>query len=251
MDELVQAGLSKNEAVIYTYLLGHANITTGGIIKDTKLANSRVYDALRRLQNKGLVTYAVQKEGKHFSAVEPRALLERAEEQRNRLQILVPKLEAIQKTNLSSPPIVAVYEGFDGFRIAFKKIIEDTPENSVIRILGFSQQAYAEQSLRTFITNMNLKSSQKKQRLRVLLDESSREGQAQDRKKEPYSETRYLPKGFVSPAAVDILDDAVYTFLWEKEPYVFVIRNKTIAKSYQNYFDALWKGAKGKKKVSS
>ena len=65
-----------------------------------------------------------------------------------------------------------------------------------------------------------------------------------DRKQESFSEVKYLGGDFLSPAAVDITDDAVYTFLWDKKPYVFMIKNEHIAKGYKSYFEALWKNAK-------
>ena len=53
-----------------------------------------------------------------------------------------------------------------------------------------------------------------------------------------------MPEGYVSPAAVDVFGDYVYTFLWEERPTVFMIKNKRIAESHKKYFEYLWKQAK-------
>ena len=134
----------------------------------------------------------------------------------------------------------AIYEGFEGFKTAFKKIIDDCPAKETINIFGFSIPEFAEESLRVFISNMNLKSRQKKQKLKIILDRSAKETLGKDREKETYTETRYLPKGYSNPAAFDIFQDYVYIFLWEEKPFVFMIKNKHIAESYRQHFNFLW-----------
>jgi hypothetical protein len=181
----------------------------------------------------------VQKNGKHFQAADPKKLLENEEERKKKIEELLPVLLKI-KSRDESETTTSVYEGFEGFKTAFKKIIDDCPPEETIQIIGFSEQTFATDSLRTFISNMNLKSAQKKQRLKILLDSSVRQTLGKDRKKEKFSEVRYMPKGYVSPAGIDIFLDYVYIFLWEKKPFVFVIKNKQIAESFNQYFKFLW-----------
>ncbi len=137
-----------------------------------------------------------------------------------------------------------IYEGFSGFKTAFQKVIDDCPMGGTINIIGFSEEQYNVDSLRVFLRNMNLRAKQKKQKLRILLPISTQYTLGKDREKEPNTEVRYLVDGFVSPAAVDIVEDSVYTFLWDQKPYVFAIKNKKIADSYRSYFNSLWKQAK-------
>jgi HTH-type transcriptional regulator, sugar sensing transcriptional regulator len=237
--DLEQFGLTKNESAIYTYLLKKGSTTTGAIIKNTGIANSRIYNSLNSLLTKGLVSYTIQKEGKHFQAVDPKKLMEIEDERKQKLVALIPQLQNLknlEQTDTTS----AIYEGFEGFKTAFKKIIDDCPKDGVIHILGFSEQQFGNKSLRTFITNMNLKSAEKKQRLRILMDQSVKATSGKDRQKEKYTEIRYMPKGYISPAAIDIFGDYVYIFLWEEKPFVFMIKNKTIAESFRIYFQFLW-----------
>ena len=91
---------------------------------------------------------------------------------------------------------------------------------------------------------MNLKSAQKKQKLKIILDNSVKNTLGKDRKKEKYTQTKYMPEGYISPAAIDIFQDYVYIFLWEEKPYVFMIKNERIAQSFKQYFNFLWNIAK-------
>ncbi|MFA6461245.1 MAG: helix-turn-helix domain-containing protein [Candidatus Woesearchaeota archaeon] len=241
--ELEKLGLSKNESSIYLFLLKKGSTTTGSIIKETGIANSRVYESINTLINKGLVTYNIQKDGKHFQAADPKKFLDLEEERQDKIKQILPSLIKIQSLN-QPETTSAVYEGFEGFKTAFKKIIEDCPEGETIHILGFSEQTFATSSLRTFVSNMNLKSAAKKHKLKILLDHSAKKTLGKDREKEKYTEVRYMPEGYISPAAIDVFQDQVYIFLWEEKPFVFVIKNEKIAESFKQYFNFLWKMAK-------
>lgn len=241
--ELEELGLTKNEAELYLFLLKRGSVTTGPIIKETGIANSRVYESLNSLIKRGLATYNIQKEGKYFQATSPKILKEKEEERQEKLHKLLPQLLQIQETE-KKETTTAIYEGYEGFKTAFEKIIDECPKEGTIYALGFSEQHYASQTLRTFLANMNLKSGKKKQKLKVLLDKKVKEAQGKERENEKNTEVRYMPEGYISPAAVDIVEDCVYTFLWEEKPYVFMIKNKKIAESYKAYFNFLWKQAK-------
>lgn len=240
--QLEELGLTKNEANIYLFLLKKGSTTTGSIIKETSIANSRVYESLNSLIAKGFVIYNIQKEGKYFQAVSPNVLKEKETERQKKIDSLLPELLKIQSTKELETK-TAIYEGFEGFKTAFKKIIDDCPNNETINILGFSQQQYASESLKTFLTNMNLRSAQKKHKLRIIIDKTSEEFQ-KERFSEKFTEIRHMPKGYISPAAIDIFQDYVYIFLWEEKPFVYMIKNRKIAESFKVYFEFLWKIAK-------
>jgi sugar-specific transcriptional regulator TrmB len=243
VEKLRELGLSKNESLIYVYLLKKGDTTTGSIIKHTNIANSRVYSSLNSLIEKGLVTYTVQRDGKHFQAATPKKFLELEEERKRNVALLVPKLMSLQEAYAENT-VSAVYEGLEGFKTAFRKIIDDCPVGGEIFILGFSEQQFSTESLRTFIANTNLKSSKKKQKLKIILDVEARETLGRDREREKYSEVRYMPRGYINPSSVDIMGDYVYIFLWEEKPFVFMLKNKRVAESFKQYFQFLWKMAK-------
>jgi len=242
-EKLIELGLSKNEARIYLFLLKNPHITTGPIIKETRISNSRVYESLNSLISKGLVTYVVQKDGRYFDASSPEKFLEKEEERKKQIEELVPELKKL-KIKKEFRTNTAVFEGFEGFKTAFKKIIDDCPKGETIYILGFSEQTFSTKSLRLFLSNMNLKSAKKKQKLKIILDNSVRKTLGKDREKEKYTEVKYMPEGYISPAAIDVFQDYVYIFLWEEKPFVFMIKNEKIAESFKQYFNFLWKIAK-------
>jgi len=240
MEELVNLfGLTKNEAKIYTYLLKKGSTTTGNIIKDTNIVNSRVYDSLNNLIKKGLVSYTLQKNGKHYNAENPKKFQEIEDEREKKAKAIINDLIRI-KPNNNEEINSAVYEGIPGFKTAFEKIVDDCSKGETIYILGFSEQTYAIQSLRNFLIKINKKSVQKQQKLKLILDVLTKKTFGKDRESEKNTEVKYMPKGYISPAAIDIFGEYVYIFLWDKKPYVFMIKSKLIADSFKHYFKFLW-----------
>lgn len=242
-ETLKELGLTENEIKIYLFLLKQGESTTGPIIKETKIANSRVYESLNSLISKGFVGYNLQTDGKHFQASDSKVLLDKQKELKEKIESLIPQLSEI-KNKKELETNLAIYEGFQGFKTAFKKIVDDCPKEETIYITGFPERIYHLEELRTFLTNLNLKSASKKQKLKVLLEKEAKSTLGKDREKEKYTEVRYMPKGYISPAAMDIFLDYIYLFLWEEKPYVFVIKNKKIAESFKSYHQFLWKIAK-------
>ena len=239
LEELQELGLSKNEATIYLYLLQHPSSTTGPIIKETKIVNSRIYYALHTLIEKGLVSYTTQKDGKHFSASNPQQFIHLAQQNTQKATSIVPKLQKItieeEQDNQTK-----VYEGYAGFKTAFRQIIDQCKEGGTIDVISFTLSKHAEKNLRTFITNQNLRSAQKNITTRILVGESTKKTLGRDREKEANTIVRYVPSELVGPAAFDIIDDYVYIFLWGEKPYVYMIKNKAVAESFRKHFNFLW-----------
>lgn len=240
--QLEDLGLTKNESSIYLFLLKHGETTTGSIIKETGIANSRVYESLNSLIEKGLVSYNVQKDGKHFIAESPNKFSEIEEQRRKKIAELIPGLNSLRNSG-QKETITAVYEGFEGFKTAFRKIVDDCDIGGTINVFGFSQPEYKSENLKLFLANLNIKSIQKKQKLLVISDVSSKDFQKETARAKNTT-IKYMPAGYLSPAAMDIFDDYVYMFLWEEKPFVFMIKNKLIADSFRQYFNVLWKIAK-------
>jgi sugar-specific transcriptional regulator TrmB len=212
-------------------------------VKGTGISTSQVYRALAALVEKTLVTATVHAEGKQFTTNPPQTLLALHDERRADIEALAQKLTKLQPSTPSHTETI-VFEGIRGFKLAFQKIITDCREGGEIYILGFSEQLYRSRDLRIFLKNANARSREKKHKLKILLPEDTRKTLGKDREKESNTAVRYMPNGFISPAAVDVFDNWVYTFVWDEQPYVFAIRNTRIASSYRNYFRFLWKTAK-------
>jgi HTH-type transcriptional regulator, sugar sensing transcriptional regulator len=237
---LEKIGLSKNEIKVFIELLKQGVSTTGPIIDNTGIANSRVYHALNSLIKKGFVTFFTKNNVKYFKAEDPELITKDLETKKEKVEKLIPQLKSLRIKD-KKEEYTTIYEGFKGFRSAFEKLIEVCSHKDEVFVLGFSQQPYAFKSLRIFLKNIDLKRYKKKINLKIILDLNMKKTIGKDREEEPYTEVKYMEKGYFSPAGMNIFKDYVMLLLWEEKPFVFMIKNQKIAESFKQYFELLWK----------
>src|SRR3989338_7705518 len=106
-NELLQKlGLTDSEAKVYLALLKIGEFTSkGAILKEAKIAPSKIYYVLDKLMDKGLISTITKNNVKHFAAAPPARLndyLEKkkqdfVEEEQTALKLL-PKLELLYKS---------------------------------------------------------------------------------------------------------------------------------------------------------
>src|SRR5919112_3807650 len=102
ISELMELGLTNGEAKVYLSLLKLGSSKVGSIVKDCRVSYSKVYDVLERLILKGLVSYVLIGNIKHFNAVEPYRLqdyIQKKEEQiklqKDKASKIIPNLVSI------------------------------------------------------------------------------------------------------------------------------------------------------------
>src|SRR3989344_8618457 len=124
---LWEMGLSKNEIKIYLILLKLGLTTTGAIIKQTGIHNSKVYDGLERLAQKGLVTHVIEAGTKHFKAVNPERLLDflddkqkSIEDHKRSIHEFLPQLKAMQEMGVDETE-AEVFQGWKGMETIFQE----------------------------------------------------------------------------------------------------------------------------------
>ena len=66
LETLEKIGLSKAEIKVYLALLELGSVPSGSIVKETEFRKSTVYESIRRLQDKGLVSYVIKEGIKYF-----------------------------------------------------------------------------------------------------------------------------------------------------------------------------------------
>ncbi len=240
---LKEFGLAENEIKLYFELLKLGETSTGPLIRKTGIASSRVYTSLNSLIGRGLVSFITRNNTKYYRAENPDTLLKNVDEKKKQLENILPELKSIMKKE-EKETYSTIFEGFNGFKIAFQNQIDECAAKDEIFVIGFSPQNYAFKSLRTFLKNIDLKRHQKKIRLKIILPKESKNTIGKDREKEPYTHVKYMSRGFFSPTAMNIYKDHVLLTIWEEKPTVFLIKNEKIATSFKQYFNSLWDIAK-------
>ena len=76
VESLEEFGLTKIEAKVYLNLLRLGSTTTGPLVKKTELHRATVYDALKRLMEKGLINFIIKEKTRYFQAADPKHFLD-------------------------------------------------------------------------------------------------------------------------------------------------------------------------------
>jgi predicted DNA-binding transcriptional regulator len=239
---LEKIGLTKNEVKIYLKLLELGLTTSGAIIKKTGIHNSKVYDGLERLANKGLVTHVIISNTKNFKAVSPDRLLDFLEDKKNNIneeeteiKKIIPQLKLLQQLKTDDSQ-AEIFQGWKGLETVFNEGIKAMNKNDVWYVLG----AYAgedQQKTNALITKVIKKCEKKKMKWKVLYNESARKT-FQYEQQSSITENKFLPQE--TPATINIYKDVTFIALWIKNPVAFKIKSKKVADSFKKYFEIMW-----------
>lgn len=241
MDEklLQEIGLTNSEIIVYTSLLHSGIIKVGDLMKQLSLHRSRVYEAINRLIEKGLVSYVIKNNVKFFKASDPDNLLTYIEEQKEKLEKkeetikkILPELKNQMPTLMPNAEAHILY-GKEGFKTMRKDVLKQKQTLYLIGAIG------KEDKLEYFFPNFNKLRIKEKINWKILCDA---EAKGKPITKLKLMKTRFLPKEYSSPAVINIYADRVVNVLWQNDVSLcFMIINKDIADSYRKWFDLLWK----------
>ncbi|NQV87968.1 MAG: hypothetical protein HQ402_00235 [Parcubacteria group bacterium] len=244
---LRQYGLNRNDILIYESLLKLGRSKTGPIIRDTNIASSRVYESLRILVSRGLVSYQVKNNIKYYRSELPEQLIKEANKNINELKKFTEEI-SLTPSPLPSRNEANIYEGRHGFKMAFNQHIERMKKGERVSIIGFSHRAYTKsfgsRELRSFFTNTDHMMMPKKANARVLTEKNLLSVFQKDRIDPSIYAIRYLPSGYFGPCAVNLSETELMLSIWGEHPIVFSIKNPIIVKTFQKNFDFLWSMSK-------
>jgi len=229
-DKLVSLGLTKREAQAYLALLKLEEAKAGKIAEHTKEDRTNIYDSLKGLIKKGLVSYVIKKNKTYYRVAPLEKLKDFLEEKEKILDEILPDLNKIYRT-YKPKPIIEVYEGKEGIKTVLGDILRESKD-----FVGFGATDRASILLPEF-TKRYLNEREKK-------NIKARQIHPKGEKVLPskLSKFKAISKEFSGPATTIIYGDKVAIFMWFIEPPVVVlIKNKEAAKAYKNQFEFMWK----------
>src|SRR3989338_5969413 len=229
-DKLVALGLTKREAQDYLALLKLEEAKAGEIAEHTKEDRTNIYDSLKSLIKKGLVSRVIKGNKTYYRVASPEKLKDYLEEKEKILQEVLPSLNNIYKS-YEPKPIIEVCEGKEGIKTVLNDILREGKD-----FVGFGATDRAGILLPEF-TKRYLKEREKRSiKARQLYPEG---GKILSSK---LSIFKAIPKEFSGPATTLIYGDKVAVFMWFIEPIVVVlIKNKEAAKAYRRQFEFMWR----------
>jgi len=241
LNDLRTLGLSEKEAAVYVSLLRLGEVGSSKIIKEAELHGQYVYQALEKLEEKGLAQHVVKRGRKKFSAKNPTVLARLIDQQKLLAESLVEKLREM----VALPPEqrFEVFQGRESYVAHEFEMLEKASDASELLVIGgtgdkFNEmmgerlQAYAALQVKKNIT------------VRYIGSEGQRTSMLQMHGRRKLFEIRYLPGLFTGQVNTNVWPSAIGFNIFSEPVTRFTIWNPVVAGSYAQFFETLWKIAK-------
>lgn len=236
-EELKEFGLTDKEIKVYLACLKLGTALVQDIAKEAKTYRTYTYEILKSLKEKGLVSYIIKSGKQYFEVAKPEKLLNILKEKEQKIQKLMPQLEAVYKSVVEKPKI-EVYEGKEGIKTIIDDLISIGKD---ILVYGSTKKQLS--LLNFYFPNYIKRRVKASIKIKILTERSKETEEQKKRDKEELRETRFFPQGTDLPTAINIYDNKIAILSLEKEILGIIIESENIANTQRMIFNLLWKSA--------
>jgi len=242
---LEKAGLTEAEAKIYKALLKLGLTTTGSIIKETRLQSSTVYHCLDSLIDKGVISFIIKNNVKHYRSEKIDVLMDFIDEQKKELEktkkILSKDIQKILSEKEERGREIKIFEGWKGLWTAFSECLDSMEKGGKIYIFTLSTYAGADPKMaRLLISKIRKKRLERKLYEKVIINKAEEKTLGKDHEKVKHTEVKYLPQNLAHPTIIHIYKKRVLIVVSTKKPVGILIKDEITQESFKNYFKLLW-----------
>jgi len=239
---LKEFGLDEKEVQIYLTCLELGQNSAGEISRKSNIQRELTYVILKRLKEKGIVSQTIKDKKKYFEVVPPESLIQKIEVKKDLLKKALPKLNFIKKSKSSLVPKIQTFEGAEGIKSIFSKIINFYDKEKTQKILyGYGSAGKFENFLKWSLPHFI---NERVKRKIIFKAVYSTNEESKQKKNLPLSKIKFLPQKFESASFYFIYKNHVAIFIFSEEPVGILIESEEIYKSHISYFDIIWKTAK-------
>lgn len=235
-EELIDFGLTSNEAKIYLVLLENGALNPYQIAEKTGLHRGYIYDALERMQKKGVVSAVHKLKKKHYQAAQPKALAAMLQEKASHFQKVVPQLNILQEKTTEDMR-VEVYKGKSIFRICMNDQISTMHTKRDLLMISSDEKTY-EETDPIYIQRYLQKEQETGCKEKVIIKKGGYQLKAK------HIEYRELPLKMIGNASLFVYANRVSFLLWGNPNNLIIIKNQEVADTYTRQFNVLWGLAK-------
>ncbi|MCX6803511.1 MAG: hypothetical protein NTY48_02985 [Candidatus Diapherotrites archaeon] len=245
LDVIESAGIPKKESEVYLLLLKNGPSKGAELAKKMNISRPHIYDALNSLARHGLVGHSIKNGTRIYSAASPEKLLDFVHTKKEDLiqneRLLMEALPGlISKQKNSSPHIrVEVFEGKEGARTVFNDVNRQTLLTKKEMVLFGAASGL----FRKLDPIFHQKHYKERERYGIHARYIFNEGA--DIIRHPLIKYRVLPAKFKVPSVTWIFGNKVSIWMLSDAQWLCcVIENESLADSYREYFEFIWKTAK-------
>ena len=227
----MEFGLTSNESKIYLSLLELGLVTVSTVSESTKLHRTNVYDTLKKLKEKGLVSFVKQDNITFYEASNPGVFLRLLKDKEDNLRKILPKLNVLKKLSENSSDFLSI-KGVASF---VESLFDLLNKNSEILVFGLPERGIKLLGARIFpfhksridkkIKLKQVYSSSLKKYVRVINNDITL--------------TRFCEDDDFNVSSI-ICGDEILITEWNSDVLSLKIKSDAVANHYRAQFFALW-----------
>jgi len=247
LETLEKIGLTKTEIKVYVALLELGASTSGPLVKKSGIPSSHIYPILENLTNKGLISHTIIANKRFFRAEDPKRLKEFLDEQKKQLEkqdsnlnVLISEL-SVRQNKFEKTQESFTYEGIKGIKTALEFVLKVLKNGDTFYVIDAS--GISKEHLMGYFNDFSKRRAKSGIKYKIIYDIDSLEF-AKDRKKDPLTEVKILPKEIKIPSVFWIFKDYVVIAVFSEHPIALMIKNKQISEGFMVNFSILWNLAK-------
>lgn len=235
--------VTEGERKVYASLVKFGSSTTGPLYKNSGVSQSKVYEILTRLKEKGLASHIIKGRITYWQPADARIYLEKISRDldymKEKKKVLEKELPTLIKNNSANNETVTVFEDFNGFRNALLSFQDSFKKGD--ELLVFSSPKKIPKPYMTFLLNYTNERVRKNTNARIIYGTGMKKT-ASSIHGNKRTEIRFF--NITTPSTIGIGPDRVLFMNWIEKPKFIVLTGDEIVKSYHNFFESFWKISK-------
>jgi sugar-specific transcriptional regulator TrmB len=235
---LKSLGYSDKESRVYLANLEQGTVAASVLGIHSGLNRVTTYETLKKLQEKGVVTVSLLKGVKHFSALEPNALLVATENRVEALKQIVPSLSNFAAAARQEHS-VQLFEGLTGVKRAYEETLTSKTE-----ILGYANSKNIRQHWKNYDREYVEKRCQSQIFFRGLSTNDAVGRKVQSEDQHYHRQTRLMSHKQMSARKLEneikIFDDKMLIVSFEPQIFAILMHSATVYETQKQIFEIMW-----------
>lgn len=234
---LIGFGLKENEADVYVTALKLGPTPILPIARDTGIRRTTVYEIIKSLTAKGLITTELKGFKKLFCATHPKNLISIFENKKETLETVIPGLTTLYKTQGNTDSI-KTYESLESIKSLYLELLDNYRSGDFCYVIGDTDK-FIKDDPKFFMKYIEDRAKINLD-IKIIVTDSEASRERKKYEKNYNSKIKILPKDTKLSANFTVTKDILLTQAVEDKHLAITTTNKEIIGLQKNLFEIIW-----------